>query len=163
MTGPTLRRATSEDAEELTRLRILMGTSLGWAEPDEDWTKTCVEHFRTRLAEDSDFVAVVVDQQPGAGPGGALASSGCGWIDQHLPGFADVTGRVGYVASMSTDVDARGKGLGRAVFDGLLAWFDEKGILHIELHASTYGESLYRSYGFDDPRSRALSLWRGAT
>lgn len=138
-----------------------MGTSLGWAQPDERWTEACVEHFRARLAADDGFVAVVADRYPAAGAGGSLTSSGCGWIDQHLPGFADVTGRVGYVASMSTDVDSRGGGLGRAVFDELLAWFDEKGILHIELHASTFGEPLYRSYGFDDPRSRALSLWRG--
>lgn len=155
MTAPTVRRATDADAEELTRLRVLMNTELGHPEPTPEYLVACADHFRKRTQAD-DFVAVVVDA--GDGPGGPLLASGCGWIDYHLPSYADHSGRGGYIASMSTNKDSRGKGYARLVMDELLVWFREQGIAYVDLHASSFGEPLYRQYGFDDPRSKGLTL-----
>ena len=42
--------------------------------------------------------------------------------------------------------------------DALLGWFKEQDIHLVDLHASTFGEPIYRSYGFTDPASKAMSL-----
>lgn len=128
---------------------------MGLSAPDAAWESACTEHFRRRVESDPQFVALVVD-----GPEAGLISSGCGWLEHWLPGLSNPSGRVGYIASMSTDEAARGRGLARAIFEGLLAWFDEQRVGSIHLHASKYGEPLYRSYGFAEPPNIELTLRR---
>lgn len=129
-----------------------MNTSMGHPDPPEGWLAACSEVYAKRLAQ-PDFLAVVVD---GDLPG-TLACSGAGWIDYHLPTYRDLTGRIGFIASMSTDVDARGRGYARLVLEQLLVWFRSQGITAVDLHASTFGEPLYRQYGFTEQKSKALS------
>ena len=56
----------------------------------------------------------------------------------------------------------RRQGLALAVFDSLMGWFAASGVKRVDLHASTMGEPLYRSYGFADPRQPELR-WRAHT
>src|SRR4051812_8505014 len=103
-----VRGAIAAGAAELTRLRALMYESFGGDASGGEWRATCVRTFARRLAEEpEEFVAFVVDADGGSGPGGPLVASGVGWVEVHLPGPTNLTGRRGHIASMSTDLEAR--------------------------------------------------------
>ena len=152
---PEVRRADPDDAAELTRLRVIMFTDMG-RDPgllDDDWHRRNVAHFRRRLAETDLFAAYVVDR-----PGGVLAASAVGWLNEHLIGTTNPVGKVGYIANMCTDPEHRRRGYGRATLVALLAWLRSTGITTVDLHATPDGAPLYRSLGFAAPTDPALTL-----
>jgi GNAT superfamily N-acetyltransferase len=152
---PDVRRADPDDAAELTRLRIVMFTDMGRdaALLDDDWRRRNVAHFRRRLAETDLFAAYVVEA-----PEGGLAASAAGWLNDHLIGTVNPTGKVGYIANMCTDPAHRRRGYGRATLVSLLGWLRSTGITTVDLHATPDGEPLYRSLGFTAPVDPALTL-----
>jgi len=137
----TLRRATADDAEDLTRLRGLMHLAMGSASLPEEWRVACEASFRRRLASE-DFVAFGVEAD------GRLVSCGAGWIEEHLPSPGQWDGRRGHIASMSTEPEHRRQGHGRAVFAALMAWFAERDIPRVDLRATEDGRLLYEAFGF---------------
>ena len=145
-----VRRANPGDAEELTRLRAVMFESWTGEPAAGDWVELSTAYLRRALATD-DLAAYVVD-----GPDG-LVACGVAWIEQHLPGPNNLTGRRGHIANMSTDPGHRRQGHARAVFEALLGWFEERGVTRIDLHATAHGEPLYRAYGFTEPRGLPLT------
>lgn len=152
----TVRRATEDDAGELTRLRAVMLTAMG-TDPQalarEAWRAGTAAHFRERLADVERFAAFVAEaDEPGP------VACAVGWLDRHLPSPANPSGDVGYVANMSTDPSWRGQGCGRATLTALLAWMRTRGVARVDLHATEAGEPLYRSLGFTDPTLTLLSL-----
>ncbi|MCA1824933.1 MAG: GNAT family N-acetyltransferase [Mycobacteriales bacterium] len=150
-----LRLATVADAAELARLRAVMIESWGGDASEPQWRTSCVELLERRLADDDDeFVAYVMDD-----PAGGLCSGGVAWLEQHLPGPNNLTGKRGHIASMSTDGGHRRHGHGRAVFTALLDWLTGHGLSRIDLRATPHGEPLYREFGFREPGGLALS-WR---
>lgn len=154
---PTLRRATPADASELTRLRALMYEAYGVETAGPGWWEACERAFADRLAREAETFAAVVAEDPGVA--GHLLACGVGWIEAHLPGPANLTGRRGHVASMSTEPAARRRGLARAVFAGLMCFFVERGVRRIDLRAAGMGEELYRSFGFAEPPGVALTWY----
>ena len=137
----SLRRATVDDAEALTRMRGLMHTSMGDT-LSEEWAERCTEAFRRRLPLD-DFVAFVVEDA------GEVVCSGVGWLEEHLPSPYLVDARRGHIASMSTDPAHRRKGYAREVFAALMGWFAEQGVPRVDLRATQDGLPLYVSFGFE--------------
>ena len=136
----TLRRATPDDAEALTRLRGVMHTSMGDALTDV-WYDECVAAFRRRTATEG-FRAYVVEVD------GAVVSGGSGWCEEHLPSPYLLSGMRGHIASMSTDPAWLRRGYARLVFTGLLDWFAAKDVPRIDLRATDDGRPLYESFGF---------------
>jgi ribosomal protein S18 acetylase RimI-like enzyme len=136
----TLRRATVDDAQALTRLRGFMHEAMG-DELSPEWQARCETDFRRRLGQ-PDFVAFVVEQD------GGLVACGVGWLEEHLPSPYQLDGRRGHISSMSTDPAYRSRGLGRMVLQALMGWFTEQGIPRVDLRATPYGEPLYASEGF---------------
>lgn len=136
----TLRRATVEDAEALTRLRAFMHEAMGDV-PTPEWEAACVATLRRRLAAD-DFVGFVVEED------GTAVAGGVGWLEEHLPSPYQLDGRRGHIASMSTHPDHRRKGYGRDVFRALMAWFAERDVPRVDLRATPYGQPLYEAEGF---------------
>jgi GNAT superfamily N-acetyltransferase len=151
----TVRRASEEDAAELTRLRVVMlaamGTDTSLAHPA--WQADMTAHFRERLADVDRFAAFVAED---GGP--ALVACAVGWLDRHLPSPRNPSGDIGYVANMSTDPAWRGQGCGRATLTALLDWMRTRSVGRVDLHATPAGEPLYRSLGFTPPSGTALSL-----
>ncbi|HUI02161.1 MAG TPA: GNAT family N-acetyltransferase [Acidimicrobiales bacterium] len=146
-----MRAAVPDDAPEVVRLAELMYRSLGMAHDDEVWAawrRAAAAVVRLRLGP---ALRVVVAERP-AGDG-RLVACGAGTIVTRLPNPSHADARVGYVQWMSTDVAFRRRGLGRAVLEALLAWYEEAGVDNVELHASPAGVALYRSAGF----------WEGST
>jgi GNAT superfamily N-acetyltransferase len=152
----SVRRATGDDAGELTRLRAVMMTAMG-TDPSslatEVWRAGTAAHFRERLEDVERFAAFVAEAE---GPG--LVGCAVGWLDRHLPSPTNPTGDVGYVANMSTEPEWRGQGCGRATLTALLDWMRSRGVPRVDLHATEAGEPLYRSLGFADPTLTLLSL-----
>ena len=91
----TLRLATVDDAEALTRLRGFMHQAMGDATTPE-WEELCAAAFRRRIATEG-FRAYLVEED------GLAVASGVGWLDEHLPSPYLLSGLRGHIASMSTD------------------------------------------------------------
>jgi ribosomal protein S18 acetylase RimI-like enzyme len=152
----TARRATPEDAAELTRLRVVMFEGMGFdvSDLDQAWRQHCTGHFQARLRDAGEFAAFVIDQ-PGAT---GLAACAVGWLNPHLMERHNLSGRRGYIANTCTDPDYRSRGYGRATITPLLDWMRAAGVAHVDLHASVDGEPLYRSLGFAPPKSTGMTL-----
>ena len=136
----TLRRATGDDAQALTRLRGLMHQAMG-DDLTAEWQERCESDFRRRLATE-DFVAFLVEEK------GLPVACGVGWLEEHLPSPYQLDARRGHVSSMSTDPAYRSKGYGRMVLRALMDWFAEQEIPRVDLRATPYGQPLYESEGF---------------
>jgi GNAT superfamily N-acetyltransferase len=152
-TPPTVRRATGADAPALVVLREAMLASLAREPvPDNGWREACEQALREKLkTESTEYAAFVVD-----GPDGVPVSGVVGWLNWHPPGPAELSGRAGFIASMSTLPEARGRGYARATFTALMAWFEEIGATRVELLASDFGEPLYTQFGFKVSASKAM-------
>lgn len=87
-----------------------------------------------------------------------LAACGVMAVDRRLPSPGNPSDRLSYVSSMSTDVDARHRGLARAVLGRIIAEAMARGIERIGLHATDDGPTLYLSEGFVPTRSPELRL-----
>ncbi|MEV0643334.1 GNAT family N-acetyltransferase [Streptomyces sp. NPDC050619] len=152
-----VRRATTEDAEEVLRLRQVMIDSMADPDPSTDWHAASLPMLRARLAEaEGDFAAFVVDhpERPGT-----LAALVAGTLEYRIGRAGNPRGRDGYVFSVATDPEVRRRGYARACMEELLQWFREQGACKIDLHASAEAVPLYASLGFahkPDPSMRLV-------
>ncbi|WP_433918633.1 GNAT family N-acetyltransferase [Streptomyces canus] len=141
-----VRRATTEDAEEVLRLRQVMIDALPGGDSSTAWHTEALPSLQGKLAEaDGDFAAFVVDHPDRPG---TLAALVVGTVDYRIGKAANPHGLAGYVFSVATDPDARRRGYARACMDELLAWFRERGAGQVMLTASPEAEPLYVSLGF---------------
>ncbi|MEU3726915.1 GNAT family N-acetyltransferase [Streptomyces sp. NPDC031705] len=140
------RPAVPADVPELIRLRAVALASLGMdpGSSDDPWRATADGWFRERLTGRSDVHCLVV----GGAPGEPLVATGMAWVTYHLPSPRWTDGRRGYLDGIVTDEAARGRGHGRRIVDGLVAWLNGIGIHYVQLHASADGEGVYRAAGF---------------
>jgi ribosomal protein S18 acetylase RimI-like enzyme len=155
--GVVVRRASVEDAWELTRLRRVLLKH--YQEIHDDlWEYACKDAFEQALADQDGMIqAFVVDA--GDSPG-KLAACSVGLIQQRLPSPDNHSGLIGYIQSVSTDPDYRRRGYGRAVVEATLEWLDSCGVPKTELTASSMGDDLYRELGFSDLQfGTHLSRW----
>ncbi len=155
--GIAVRRAGVEDAEELTRLREVMISSVFGPIADSSWQQPCIEAFRAALADpDGPLQAFVTDatDEPGV-----LAACSVGVVERRLPSPSSPLGLHGYILSVATDCRYRRQGHARAVVVATLDWLRGRGIARVDLHASTEAEPLYRELGFHEPRGAALTAW----
>lgn len=150
-----VRRATSADIPELVRLRRVMFDAMGIDHSDPAWAAAMAGILRDGFAAGT-MAAYVVD-----GGDGTLRACGVGVVEQRLPGPRTPTGRHGHVQSMATEPAHRRQGYAREVFAALLDWFAAEGVPSVDLHATEHGEPLYRSFGFSEPRARALNRFSG--
>jgi GNAT superfamily N-acetyltransferase len=144
------RPATPEDLTEVLRLAAVMFEAFD-TPVDEQWTAAGANHLLSRLG--ADVAAFVVDSPDEKG---RLIAVAAGSIQHRLPVPGRPEGRAGFVQWVSTDDEYRRRGASRAVMVALMAWFEERGVEVVELHATSPGEPLYRSLGFDDPAGRNL-------
>ncbi|HWG28843.1 GNAT family N-acetyltransferase [Actinospica sp.] len=155
--GVVVRRASVEDAWELTRLRRVMLKHFQEIH-DDLWEYSCKDAFEQALADPDGMIqAFVVDA--GDFPG-KLAACSIGLIQQRLPSPDNHSGLIGYIQSVSTDPDYRRRGYARAVVESTLEWLDSCGVPKTELTASSMGDDLYRELGFSDLQyGTHLSRW----
>jgi GNAT superfamily N-acetyltransferase len=118
-----------------------MFTEMGAPVDGAAWRRECTAFLRDTMAAGTS-VSFVADA------GGRLVASGSGVVVRRIPGPATPTGTIGYVQSIVTERDWRGRGLARAIVVALLDWYRERGIAKVDLHATGEGEPLYRDLGF---------------
>ncbi|MGI5375097.1 GNAT family N-acetyltransferase [Streptomyces sp. CA-251387] len=141
-----VRRATTEDAEEVLRLRQVMIDALPDGDSSTRWHAESLPTLREELGEaDGDFAAFVVDHPDRPG---ALAALVVGTVDYRIGKAGNPRGLTGYVFSVATDPQARRRGYARACMEELLVWFRERGAGQVMLTASPEAEPLYASLGF---------------
>ncbi|MCH7232390.1 GNAT family N-acetyltransferase [Glycomyces sp. L485] len=139
------RFATADDVDEIVRLREIMLSE--WVDcTDNGWREATAAVLKRRLGDADPTMAVAVVDAPGEP--GVLAASATGLIVERLPSPRNLTGLFGWVFNVSTDPAWRRRGYSMACMESLLAWFDDRGVLPIELLASGQGEPLYRRLGF---------------
>jgi GNAT superfamily N-acetyltransferase len=105
--------------------------------------------------DEAGTVCFVIDAPDGDG----LAASAIGAVDERLPSERNPSGVSGYVYGVCTDERYRRRGYSRLVMRALLDWYIAQGIPRVELHASEYGDALYRELGFTEPFGAALTWW----
>ncbi len=142
---PRVRVATADDFSEVLRLAEIMYESIGMDTDTPGWRNAAYAMLAERLGRDA---AVFVADHPDEP--GRLVASGAGSIATRFPGPANLTGRVGYIQWVATEAAWRHRGLARAIMTALLDWYRALEVTMIELHASSDGEPLYRSLGFDE-------------
>ena len=150
-----VRRATTTDIPALVELRAVMIESIFDGPSGDDWRDECARVLQRRLADTDGFAAFVVD-----GADGVPVACGIGWVEQHLPGPRNLSGRFGHIASMSTLPEHRGQGYARLVLGALMDWYAEIGVPRVHLNAAPMGERLYREMGFTDRQMPALTSTR---
>lgn len=155
-----VRRAVPGDEEEIQRLRHRMALDVFGATPpalDEPNHVAAVKKVRAWLeaGDEAGTACFVIDALDGSG----LAASAIGAVDERLPSGRNPSGRSGYIYGVCTDERYRRRGYSRLVLQALLDWYAGQGIPRIELHASEYGETLYRELGFEPPMGLALTRW----
>ncbi|MBT2407374.1 MULTISPECIES: GNAT family N-acetyltransferase [unclassified Streptomyces] len=155
------RPAEPADIPELIRLRAVALDSLG-VDPgpaDAAWRQTAYDWFGERMGGRADVHCLVV----GGAPGEPLLATGMAWVTYHLPSPQWTDGRRGYLDGIVTDEAARGRGHGRRIVDGLVAWLNDTGIHYIQLHASADGEPVYKAAGFVTGRYPGMDLFTTPT
>ena len=150
-----LRRATPDDAADLTRLRGLMFAAMGRDPAVPGWQEACEAAFVRRLAQPEGFAAWVVDVA------GRPVCCGVGWLEEHLPAPGTPDGRRGHIASMSTEPEHRRQGYGRLVFGALMGWFAQLEVPRVDLRATEDGRPLYEAHGFRE-LGGATMAWTAA-
>jgi ribosomal protein S18 acetylase RimI-like enzyme len=154
--GTIVRRATPDDAKELTRLReIMLEVIAPGAGPS--WKEDCTDAFGTALADADGPLQAFVADDPGRP--GRLAACSVGVIQAHLPSPHNPSGMSGYILNVATDPAHRRQGHARAVVTATLDWMRDRGIERVDVHASEQAEALYRDLGFHEPRNLALTAW----
>jgi GNAT superfamily N-acetyltransferase len=182
-----VRRANSNDALELSRLREVMFSIFGPVPDRSLWWDAAVKELEQSLAdpegplqgfvvdapaadgtaaigtaviEAAAIEAAAIDTTPDSPAGRReLASCAVGIIDRRLPSPHNPLGHSGYVLSVATDPRHRRRGYARAVVQATLDWFESRGVQRVELHASTEAETMYRTMGFLEPHGLALTRW----
>lgn len=143
------RLATVEDVPALVEMRSQLMEHFGWvrsSDPhDGAWLARLDDVLCTGIPAGTVVAAVVPNEL------GELVASGVATIVDHLPSPALPHGQYGYISSMFTQPDHRGRGFGRVVVQVLIDALRARGIARIELHAvDAVAERLYRDEGFVD-------------
>jgi GNAT superfamily N-acetyltransferase len=90
--------------------------------------------------------------------GGVPAASGCVWLmsAQPRPGRQGTT--VAYLLSLFTEPSQRGRGHAARIVRAAMRWARSRGVTVMMLHASDFGESVYRRLGFERTREMRCIL-----
>ncbi len=90
--------------------------------------------------------------------GGEPVASGCLWMMPRQPRPMAVGLTVPYLLSMFTELAHRGKGHASRIVREAVRWARTHGYDAVTLHASDYGESIYRREGFTRTMEMRLRL-----
>ena len=139
----TVRRATVDDINLISRQRIAMFHDMGFLDDaalnrmDETF---CMWLTNKMLSGSYQGWFMVADDQVVAGAGL--------WLNEWIPHPYDPRTIRGYVLNVYTDPAHRKRGLARQLVAQILDYCRERDIHVVALHASEEGRSIYESLGF---------------
>ncbi len=154
MDNCTIRRAVPQDMDALTELwEEMMRFHAGLdarIRPAPDGTHPWREYMQNLLEQED--ACVLVAEAEGRAVGYIV-----GYMQTPPPVFRP--SRYGYVSDICVAADARRRGIGRALFEHLIAWFQEQEADHVELSVAarnTAAQAFWRKMGCQDYMHR---LW----
>jgi len=142
---PTLRRATTDDAELITHHRHMMfadnnlATKQRYAEMDDQFLPWVTE----RLA-DGRYIGILLEDHTN---GQVLASAGIFFMD-FPPHYLDPEPTRAYLLNFYTAPEDRGMGYAKILLGATVAECRRRNIGVITLHASRFGKPIYEKFGF---------------
>jgi len=139
-----LRLATAKDLDVLVRHRRGMWVDIAHftEEQLDDGDRAYRRWARPRLRF-GNLVGFIVET-----PRGGAIASGCLWMMPRQPRPMVQSLTVPYLLSMFTEPEHRGKGYATRIVREAVRWARAHGYDAVTLHASEYGESIYRREGF---------------
>jgi GNAT superfamily N-acetyltransferase len=152
--GHAIRRASSEDADALARLRYDFRASIGEVVEDEDiFLQRCACWMRPRLQDDRQWRAWVIDDARGM-PRGNI------WLQriEKIPNPVDEPEMHGYVTNFFVRPQERNAGAGTGLLVALLADCDATGVDAVFLWPTPRSVAFYERHGF---ASRNAVMVRG--
>jgi len=149
------RRATLNDASLLVDYRIRFLNELyGQVENDETAVvRESLARYFQKAIPSGDFVAWVAEMD-----GRLVATSGMVvWQKPAIYGGVE-SGKLGYLMDFYTIPGTRKKGIATRLLEELIKEARSLGLRYLHLHASKYGEPIYRKAGFTEPHLPELEL-----
>lgn len=148
------RRATVDDAPALVNCRVRFLNEL-YDHAEDDKTvilrKSLLKYFPKAIAC-NDFIAWIAEYD-----GKIIGTSGM--VVWEKPALYEVeSGKLGYILNFYTVPEARGKGIATRLLNELIKEAKSLGLKYIHLHASNYGEPIYRKAGFVETGMPELAL-----
>jgi GNAT superfamily N-acetyltransferase len=92
---------------------------------------------------------------------GHPVASGCVWLMEVQPRPTWTGTTAAYLMSMYTEPGHRGKGHATRIVRAAVRWAKSRDVPNMVLHASPFGESIYRRLGFRQTKEMRKSLTRG--
>lgn len=142
--GLIYKRATIEDLDVLTEIRILVLRAANKLSDDVDMSevkKQSYEYYKCNLENEEHIAYLVFDEEKFVGAGGVS-------LFQVMPTYHNPTGKKAYIMNMYTAPEYRRQGIAYKTLDLLVAEAKRKGISAISLEATDLGRPLYEKYGF---------------
>ena len=146
------RKATEEDIEILTKLRVKFLQEVEKPDLDESsasLNSSIFQHFTEKMKKDEFISWVAIEEDA------IIATSGVSFLEVP-PSFGNISGKEAYVMNMYTEPDFRKKGIGTQLLDLIIDEISEKGIKKIRLHTTEIGKPIYLKKGFKDSNSEMV-------
>jgi N-acetylglutamate synthase-like GNAT family acetyltransferase len=149
------RRANINDIKSLVEYRIQFLNEL-YDPPGEneiDFIKKKLENYFYKKIQSKEFIAWLAEQK------GIIVGTS-GMVVWQLPSrYGGLeSGKIGYILNLYTLPEKRRKGICTRLLKELIQDAKLIGLKYLHLHASKYGENLYKKIGFKEPDHKELFL-----
>jgi len=143
----TVRTATVKDLDLLVRHRRSMWAAISdISARDLDAADLVYRRWARTRMHSNRFAGFIVEV------GGFPVASGCVWLMEGQPRPRREGTTAAYLLSMFTEPGHRGKGHAPRIVRAASRWAKARGISVMLLHASDFGEPVYRRLGFERTR-----------
>ena len=150
-----IRLATLDDLDELLRLRLDFLEEVGSLKEgaDGDELGAAMRDYLVRKMPSGAFLAWVAESE-----GAIVATSGV-TIFERPPNGANPAGLEAYLSNMYTLPGWRGRGLGTALVEAIVAHLKATRVRRIWLHATEQGRPVYARAGFVPSETEMELTW----
>ena len=139
----TIRRATSDDIDQLVRLRLLLFEEAGELEQSQvEAMREATRAYLTKSLPQETFLAWVVESDRQI-----VATSGLVFFER-APVPKNLSGEEGYILNMYTLPQWRGQGLATVLLQEIIRFAKGTSIRRLWLHATESGRPVYVKVGF---------------
>ncbi len=152
----TTRTATPDEYSRVIELTHEMYNATEIGVEDTTWERDAIAWIGEASKNGHAEAAVAFDSATDT-----IVASGIGIIYDDLPQPWLPNGKMGYIRWMSTTEDFRGYGVGEQVLNHLMNWFNDQGVVRVQLHATDKAIEFYSQHGFEKD-SYTNMWWRKA-
>jgi ribosomal protein S18 acetylase RimI-like enzyme len=137
------RRATAQDIEILTTLRLAFLAELSGADPSDGTLRSSITQYFTESIPANRFTAFLAQADT------TVVSVGGLIYDQHAPSNRNPSGREGYIMNLYTLPEFRRRGIASRILQMLIDEARQNQCGKIALHANPAARSIYQKLGFE--------------